>query len=310
MGDTGFLGSNLIHHFISFYPLWQCTGISRRSSGLLLNPNGSYQHVCLDANTPSSLEQWMQWADVVVDFAHSRKPLTNNDDKDSGLDYEYFQALETRLRLAEKSSVHLYLYSSSGGAVYGNKYDDGIAKLSAEESALKPISIYGLEKCIAEQIVAFTLRESSTNYVLMRISNPYGSLVPAHRRHGFIPRLLRSILADDTVEIWGDPDSIQKDFIFMEDVCACIAKILSYHGHEHVFNIGSATSISLTNVIRIAEEKCGRRAKLRLSEGKPGDVTKFCLDISRAAKELGWSPSTPLEDGMGKTLAALSMEQS
>ena len=70
-----------------------------------------------------------------------------------------------------------------------------------------------------------------------------------------------------------------------------------------LYNLGSPKSEELLHFIELIERACGKTAKKDLRPLQPGDVRATRADITAAARDLGYAPSTPLEDGIPRFVA-------
>lgn len=77
-------------------------------------------------------------------------------------------------------------------------------------------------------------------------------------------------------------------------------------GAERIFNIGSGQGKSLNEIISILEILLGQPLKKNYINSRPYDVPVNILNTSRASRELGWSPSVSLNDGLKRTILALT----
>jgi UDP-glucose 4-epimerase len=62
------------------------------------------------------------------------------------------------------------------------------------------------------------------------------------------------------------------------------------------FNIGTGRETTVNDLASLLG------LETRREPPRPGEVARSCLDPSRAARELGWSAATSLEDGLARTL--------
>ena len=65
-----------------------------------------------------------------------------------------------------------------------------------------------------------------------------------------------------------------------------------------VYNVGGGEEASLADVIALAERVTDRKLALRVRPHAAGDVARTGADIRRIRADLGWQPSTPLEEGL------------
>ena len=65
-----------------------------------------------------------------------------------------------------------------------------------------------------------------------------------------------------------------------------------------IYNIGNHTPVELTRLIELIELELGQKAKKNLLPMQPGDVVATCADVEDLQREVGFSPSTPIEEGI------------
>jgi UDP-glucuronate 4-epimerase len=65
-----------------------------------------------------------------------------------------------------------------------------------------------------------------------------------------------------------------------------------------IYNIGSDRRTELMRYVELIEENLGRKAKLNFLPLQPGDVPDTWADIEDLARDVGYSPSTPVEEGV------------
>ena len=66
------------------------------------------------------------------------------------------------------------------------------------------------------------------------------------------------------------------------------------------FNLGGAHTLSLRELIRKLEAATGKKALIRRCPEQPGDMLATWADISKAKELLGYSPHTPIDQGLAK----------
>ena len=69
------------------------------------------------------------------------------------------------------------------------------------------------------------------------------------------------------------------------------------------FNIGTGRETSVNELAAHVGRALGKAPVLEYAAARPGELFRSCLDVSKAGRELGWTPRTPFDDGM-KALAA------
>ena len=67
------------------------------------------------------------------------------------------------------------------------------------------------------------------------------------------------------------------------------------------FNIGTGTETSVNELFEACRRTAGAEAQAEHAPPKPGDALRSVLDVTRAERELGWRPQTPLAEGLELT---------
>jgi dTDP-glucose 4,6-dehydratase len=69
-----------------------------------------------------------------------------------------------------------------------------------------------------------------------------------------------------------------------------------------IINLGNPDERPVLEYARLVKEITATGSAIVHVEARPGEIARRCPDISRARSELGWSPTTPLEDGLRATI--------
>jgi UDP-glucuronate 4-epimerase len=67
-----------------------------------------------------------------------------------------------------------------------------------------------------------------------------------------------------------------------------------------LYNIGNNSPVELMRFIEILETELGRKAKLNMLPIQPGDVPATCADVEDLSRDTGFSPDTPIEEGIAR----------
>ena len=65
-------------------------------------------------------------------------------------------------------------------------------------------------------------------------------------------------------------------------------------------NLGAGRRVELMRYIEILEQKLGKKADLNLMPMQAGDVVRTEADVEATEAALGYAPSTPVEEGVGR----------
>lgn len=133
-----------------------------------------------------------------------------------------------------------------------------------------------------------------------RLTGIYGTRQFGGEDHGWVANFsIRSIL-DWPITIFGTGKQV-RDIIYATDVCEAFDAFYKTRKNG-IYNIGGGTktAISLLECIDILEEINGRRPDVKFAPDRPGDLRYFICDISKAKKELKWSPKITPREGIEK----------
>lgn len=177
----------------------------------------------------------------------------------------------------------------------------------SEEQAGAPLCVHAIHKRTVEEYLQLYARLFGVPYTIARITNPYGPGQPKGRTaYGVINRLIHLALAGETLPIFGDGRQ-QRDYVHVADVVdALLVLAASDRANGRAYNIASGVGTRMIDAAAQIVAIAGRghiehMAWPALAEQiETGD---FVADISRAQRELGWSPSRTLQAGLEETIA-------
>jgi UDP-glucose 4-epimerase len=183
-----------------------------------------------------------------------------------------------------------------------------IRKLPVDEDhPMQPLSIYGVHKTTAEQYYVAYHRHYGMNTVCFRLTNPYGPRAQMkHPKYCMVNWFLRNAMEDQTITIFGEGKQV-RDYIHVDDVVsAFLAAPLRKEASGEVFNLGSGVPTPFADMAQTIVRVTGKGRTEQVpwpSNYENVETGDFWADISKASKLLGWTPATPLEEGLRKTLA-------
>jgi UDP-glucose 4-epimerase len=93
-----------------------------------------------------------------------------------------------------------------------------------------------------------------------------------------------------------------RDFLYVADCVTANVAALE-HGSGQAFNIGTGREISIREIFDAMTHVAGYARPPEFGPARKGDVHRIALDPSLAERELGWRPTTTLEDGLADTYA-------
>jgi UDP-glucose 4-epimerase len=200
------------------------------------------------------------------------------------------------LNACVKNKVKKFVFTSSGGTVYGITGNEKIK----EDRIKNPISNYGLTKLMFEKYLELYQYQYGLKYAILRISNVFGERQNPEKKQGVISTWIDKIIKNKEIEIWGD-GSIIRDYVYVKDVVESIELAGTLSQENEIYNVGSGFGISLNELLQILNNTLSLHPKVIYLNKHSNDVPFNILDISYIKEKLGWYPKTSLEDGIIKT---------
>jgi len=202
------------------------------------------------------------------------------------------------LRGALDGGSNRFVYVTTGGALYGH----AASLPSSEGDPIAPLSPYGLSKWIMERYLAI-LAGDRLSWVSLRLGNVYGPRQRSDGEAGVVAIFADRMRRGAPVTIEGDGEQT-RDFVFVADVRDAIVSALDHEATDSL-NIGTGRPTSVNELFEQLAAIAGYHLEPAHGAARPGDVRDSVLDVRRAEAVLGWTPRTPLADGLRATYASL-----
>ena len=200
------------------------------------------------------------------------------------------------VELARRSGAPV-VFSSTGGALYG---DD--APMPTDEDRIPaPLSPYGASKWAAEAYVRTWSLSGGTPNAVCRLGNVYGPRQSPHGEAGVVAIFSHHLHTGETPTLYGRGRPT-RDYVYVGDV---VTALLAATGKTGTYNIATGVETAVATIWRQLSRAAGKDIEPKLAELRPGELEHSCLDISRAERELGWHPQTPIVEGLRLTYEAL-----
>ena len=186
------------------------------------------------------------------------------------------------------------IVAASSAAVYGAATDLPLI----EDTTKLPISPYGKSKAEMEKLFQQFSNKYDLNCISLRFFNVYG-IGQTEAYAGVLAKFLKNILDNQPIQIYGDGSNI-RDFISVCDVVEAIhSGLLSIEGKKgNCYNIATGHSTSIKELAEMMLSISGKKNKIIFKQSVAGDISKSSAGIDLASKELNFSSSIQLEDGI------------
>jgi UDP-glucuronate 4-epimerase len=204
-----------------------------------------------------------------------------------------------------------HLVYASSSSVYGANTR---MPFSVHDNVDHPVSLYAATKK-ANELMAHTY---SHLYGLptsgLRFFTVYG---PWGRPDMALFVFTRNILAGRPIEVFNYGNH-RRDFTYIDDIVEGVIRVLdklpkpnpswsgdapdpaTSHAPYRLYNIGNHQPVDLLRYIEVLEACLGRRAEKCLLPLQQGDVPDTYADVEALIQDVGYQPSTPIEEGIAR----------
>ena len=187
-------------------------------------------------------------------------------------------------------SINRFIFASSSSVYGGNKK----VPFSETDKVDFPVSPYAATKKSGE-LMCYTYHHLyNISVFAFRFFTVYG---PRQRPEMAIHKFARKIFNGDPIEVYGDGSS-SRDYTYIDDIINGIIGSLDLVSSYEIINLGNSYPVRLSDLVKLIEEKTGRKAVVKHAEPQPGDVFTTYADIERAKKLIKYDPRTPIEEGL------------
>ena len=202
-----------------------------------------------------------------------------------------------------------HLVYASSSSVYGTNTKMPFA---TSDNVDHPVSLYAATKK-ANELMAHTYSHlyqlPTTGLRFFTVYGPWG------RPDMALFLFTKAILAGEPIKVFNS-GQMQRDFTYIDDIVEGVVRTLDHipaanpnwvgededpsasYAPYKIYNIGNNQPIELMKLIRVLEEAIGRDAILDFQPMQPGDVLATFADVDDLTADVGFKPSTSIEDGV------------
>ncbi|HVA51971.1 MAG TPA: dTDP-glucose 4,6-dehydratase [Acidimicrobiales bacterium] len=200
------------------------------------------------------------------------------------------QLLESARRAGVERFVHV-----STDEVYGS-IDEGAWR---EDHILEPNSPYSSSKAGSDLAALAYQRTYGLNVMVTRCSNNYG---PRQFPEKLIPLFVTNLFDGLKVPLYGDGLNV-RDWLFVDDHCRGILRVLEDGRAGEIYNIGGGTELTNVAITHLLLELCGAdESMIERVADRLGHDRRYSVDWTKCRDELGYQPEVDFEDGLARTV--------
>lgn len=299
-GGAGFIGSNIVRQWLAMGH--QAVILDNLSSGYARNLVPEATFIAGDIRDEAVIERAIDGCEVVFNLAASvgNKRAIDHPVEDSDINV---LGLLKVLEAARKHGIRKVVQSSSAG-IFGELKTLPIR----EDHPQDPDTPYGVSKLAGEKHCLAYNKLYNMENVCLRYFNVYGPHQRFDAYGNVIPIFATRALSDESITIFGDGEQT-RDFVHVRDVAAANIGSALTPGVQGVFNIGSATRVTINELARLVSAAAGVAGVVVHGPVRPGDVRDSLADVNAATAAFGYSPQQDLAASLGEYLAWLKADR-
>ncbi len=310
-GGAGFIGSNFIRHWLKNYPdnriinFDALTYAGNLSSLKDIESLPNYRFVKGDIRKVEQVEPIVAESDLVVHFA-----AESHVDRSILGPQEFIQTnvvgTQVLLDCAVKTKLK-HFHHVSTDEVFGSLELESSEKFD-ESRRYDPRSPYSASKAASDHLVRAYGDTYGLNYTLTNCSNNYGEY---HFPEKFIPLAITQVLEGKKVPVYGDGLNV-RDWLYVQDHCRAIDLVINHGKSQQTYLVGGMShDVSNLELIKLTLKLMGKSEDMiEYVKDRPGHDRRYAVNWSHINSTLGWKPSVSLEEGLTKTIAWYSNNES
>jgi UDP-glucuronate decarboxylase len=296
-GGAGFLGSHLCDRLLKDDHEVICldnffSGKRQNIAHLMGNPN--FELVRHDVVEPVLLE-----VDRIFHLACPASPVHYQYNPVKTIKTSVMGAINM-LGLAKRVRARILLTSTS--EVYGDPEQH--PQTESYWGHVNPIGVrscYDEGKRVAECLMMDYHRQNKVDIRIVRIFNTYGPRMAINDGR-VVSNFCVAALRGEDLEIYGDGKQT-RSFAYVDDMIDAIVRMMNQEQHIGPINIGNPDEFTIDELAQLAIKLTGSSSKVILKEARPDDPVRRRPNIELAKKILGWHPTTPLREGLARSIA-------
>lgn len=275
----------------------------------ILEENPDFEFHKMDLLNKEKLNQLFKdrTIDIVINLAAQAGVRYSIDNPDSYVNSNLVGFVNI-LEVCRQNNVKHLIYASSS-SVYGANTN---IPFSTKDPVDHPVSLYAATKK-SNELMAHTYSHlyniPTTGLRFFTVYGPWGR--PDMAYYSFT----KNIIEENTIKVFNNGD-MRRDFTYIDDIVEGIIRLLdkppvcnigwdranpdssSSYAPYKIYNIGNNKPIKLMDFINTLEKLIGKKAKIEFLPMQPGDVKETYADIADLNADVGFYPSTTIEEGL------------
>lgn len=309
-GAAGFIGSHVAQALLArgdgvvgvdnFDAFYDRAHKERNLEDIRAGSNGSIRFHEMDICEQSALTDIMRASGVtgVIHLAAKAGVRPSIEDPSGYARTNVMGTMSVQQAAAECGVDRLVIASSS--SVYGNNER---VPFTEDDIVDSPISPYAATKKACELVAHTHHHLTGMPTAMLRFFTVFG---PRQRPDLAISKFMRLVSREETISMFGD-GSTSRDYTYIDDI---VRGVLSAYDRipefgYRVWNLGGDDPVRLDELIAKIGTVVGKEPRIEQRPMQPGDVDRTWADLARSGRELGYMPTTSIDDGLAQQWAWL-----
>jgi UDP-glucose 4-epimerase len=207
------------------------------------------------------------------------------------------------LEAATRAGASRFVFTSTGGAIYGEGDERPDEVPFAETARCEPFSVYGQSKLAAEGYVGFYARTRGLSAVTMRLGNVFGPRQDPATEAGVVAIFFELARDGGQPTVFGTGEQT-RDYVHVADVVSAL-QAAEASDDRGPLNVGTGVETNVLELVERVGTAFGRDDfEPQFAPARDGEVERTFLDTTATAERIGWRAERTIESGLEETLAA------
>lgn len=310
-GGAGFIGSNFIHYWLEKHPEDQIVNLDvltyagnlesltdvEEKFKVQNSKYNTYTFIKGDIRDSATVSTAMAGVDIVIHFAaesHVDRSISDPTDFVETNVKGTLVLLQEALKRQVKRFHHISTDEVFGSLALGS------SDKFHEDTKYDPHSPYSASKAGSDHLVRAFADTYGLPITITNCSNNYG---PYHFPEKLIPLAITNLLEGKKVPVYGGGLQV-RDWLYVLDHCTAIEAVLLKGTIGETYCVGGMSQgVPNIEVVRKLLVLMGKdESSIEYVTDRPGHDVRYAIDWGKINRELGWSPSVTLDEGLQKTV--------
>jgi UDP-glucose 4-epimerase len=207
------------------------------------------------------------------------------------------------LEAGARAGASKFVFTSTGGAIYGEGADRADELPFAESAWCEPFSVYGQSKYAAEGYVDLYARTRGLPTTILRLGNVYGPRQDPATEAGVVAIFCEAARDGGHPTVFGTGEQT-RDYVDVADV---VAALLAAEASDDPgpINVGTGVETSVLELVELVGRAFDRDDfDPDFAPAREGEVERTALDTVAAAERLGWRAERLIDTGVQRLVQA------